>query len=179
MRSIHRFGIAAAVACAATAVQARDYAFAVSSAARPDLSTNTFAADQLVEFQAASHIITLYLTRAAGTWAEPKMVLNDIVYVVYHDGQIAKFKIRSLRDSIKVVFLERVPTLPPGLQKRASLDSLREVIVRMDDEERFREFVVRTRVPSVEVIQLPPLPLPLPALAPDDQIVEYNEYDYY
>jgi len=107
------------------------------------------------------------------------MVLNDIVYVVYHDGQIAKFKIRSLRDSIKVVFLERVPTLPPGLQKRASLDSLREVIVRMDDEERFREFVVRTRVPSVEVIQLPPLPLPLPALAPDDQIVEYNEYDYY
>lgn len=88
---------------------AKEYAFTIASAG-PEFAGTTLEADRSAEFEAANKIASMYVQ-----YRTPLAITRfykDIVYVVYFDGQIAKFKMISAADSIRLRFESVVPAVP-------------------------------------------------------------------
>jgi hypothetical protein len=97
------------LAAVSLAVLAKEYAFFIA-AAGPAFATVTLAQDRVAEHDGANRIARTYLH-----YVSPLARLqatNDVVYVTYYDGQIAKFNVVSATDTIRLRFDKTVPTLP-------------------------------------------------------------------
>ena len=130
MRSIHRFGLAAAIACSVTVAQAKDYEFKIGAVSTADFKNRTYADDQAAGFTAATRIVLDYI-RYTNPIALAQGNLNDFIYVIYADGQIGKFKICTGCSS-QILPQGTVTTVPLGAVRRSSLLSISEIIYRLD-----------------------------------------------
>jgi hypothetical protein len=154
IRGLRKWVLGLFIATIASASSAADYAFQIS-AAGPSWVNTTFAQDQQAEFEGASKLVSIYI-RAVG-YAEYSIVTSSYVYVVYKDGQIAKLKIVSLRDSRKVKFDKLVPVVPGSAKQLSQFDiPLPEYFLSYDIQVASNFAVIelaRAKVPSVTVIQ--------------------------
>lgn len=94
-----------------------DYYFPIS-AAGPSYATSTYDSDAVAEFDGANAIARTYLHYTSQV-AKDKAVARDYVYVSYHDGKIAKFKITSATLTIRLRFESLVPAVPAGAKTSA------------------------------------------------------------
>ncbi|MEO6278246.1 hypothetical protein [Roseateles sp.] len=111
MRILSSAPIAIALTLSAASADAKDYALPISASAAPAFRFSTLAQDATNEYEAASALIATYI-HYVGFVAIAKAIENDYLYVVYHDGQIAKFKVLDPRSTIKVRFESVVPAVP-------------------------------------------------------------------
>jgi hypothetical protein len=159
MKNLHKWYLIALLFLSGN-VFATDYHFFISSAVDPAFANRTLADDQANEFEAASKLVSTYLA-ARSIIAEATMLKDDYIYVTYKDGQIGKFKIVSLRDSIKVRFDGQVQAVPRGATKLGLSDPgsvLSEYHFAMrDDYSAGLNLMIftenRIKIPTVTIIQ--------------------------
>jgi len=94
------------------AAAAASYWFHISNAG-PEYVSTTFSQDQGSEFDGANRIARAFLHYTTPS-AMAKVLIGkgDDVYISYHDGQIAKFKVISPTNTIRLRFDKTVMSVP-------------------------------------------------------------------
>lgn len=123
------------------------YAFYVTAAIRglsnPQyFASRTFAIDQEHEFEAANKIVNQYLLYA-GAKAQLK-ALDDTIFIVYADGQIAEFKQVRAVGTIRVEFTKLAPAVPPDAKIVISNLSISNGYVEYDIDTLVRQDYTNT-----------------------------------
>jgi hypothetical protein len=93
------------------AAWATNYWFHISSAGAA-YATAAYGTDREAEFEGANKIPMMYTNYITAS-AKIKAIANDYMYISYHDGKIAKFKVVATSGTIRLRFDELVPSVPP------------------------------------------------------------------
>jgi hypothetical protein len=157
LRSVSRWLVSVFIVFAASAAHAREFALHVA-AAGPQWATITLEQDAgTLVYSSAQKVIGIYV-RSGGVAAAMGAAKNTVVYVVYFNGKIAKFKVTNPNSTIPAEFVEEVPSVP-GSAIRLSVPNVPvseyfffDVIPVITSNMSVVE-VSRAKVPSVEVTQ--------------------------
>jgi hypothetical protein len=137
------------------AAWATNYWFHISSAGAA-YATVVYGTDRDAEFEGANKIPMIYTNYITAS-AKIKAIANDYIYISYHDGKIAKFKVIATSGTIRLRFEELVPSVPSDA-KTGTFTIGANIFDRMDYiNGAVGYFYEKTTLPtgSVTVIQYP------------------------